>query len=527
MDAAVVRHAGTGAVEPLHRLGVVEHDTGPLEDRAARVVEAGTVGRRQPVVARRARDARFRSARRHDASSGGPLTTNLRGAAAAPIGRKVPAEGSDGPSGLRCTGAETGVDARRRPRDRASSARARSSPVRRGRRALGGRPRLLQAHRPLPRVRGGGARGRGPAVAADGRGGVPPPRVPPRLPGDRRAGGSRRGVRRPPPAAPDPACSGAPGPGPAPRSGRARRGRPVCRGADPVGGTGVRGPCRLRPGARDATRHGPRSVLRPAGRPRDRRRHHDGGPRARGSRPRDGARGRGVREPAALRRLGRDDPDLVRGRPARDAPPGAPARDQPRAAAPPGRPRDRPAADRRGRGRGQPDDARRRVRPRRPSDRPHPVPVGDRDRAPRGSEPFDGRRAPGPRARPARQPAGTRRRRPDRRQPRRRGCRRGPRGGGRRRTWRLVPPRRHRHQHGDPRLGRQARACRIEPGRPRVRRRRGALRDARRRRGDRGRAPRRGSAAVRRPDDRRRRARGDLRVRPRGPPGRAPTCGRG
>ena len=222
VHAAVVGHAGTGTVEPLHRLGVVEHDARPLEDRAARVVEAGAVGRRQPVVARRTGDAGFRSARSHDASSCGPLTANLRRGAWAPIGRKVPAEGSDGPSGPSCAGAETGCDARRRPRDRASSARARSSPVRRGRRALGGRPRLLQAHRPLPRVRRGGARGRRPADPADGRRVVPAARVPARLPGARRAGGSRRRVRRPPPPAPDPARPRAPGPGPAPRPGRAR-----------------------------------------------------------------------------------------------------------------------------------------------------------------------------------------------------------------------------------------------------------------------------------------------------------------
>ena len=99
-------------------------------------------------------------------------------------GRKVPRKRAERPSGPPRAPARLAGDAPCDPRVRAAPARLRPPPVRRGRPALGRRPGVLQAHRPLPRVRRGGPGRRRPALAAHGPGGVPRAGVPARLPGD-------------------------------------------------------------------------------------------------------------------------------------------------------------------------------------------------------------------------------------------------------------------------------------------------------------------------------------------------------
>ena len=326
--------------------------------------------------------------------------------------RRSRGNGPTRPSGPSRRARETWGDAPCDPRVRAAPACPRPPPVRRGRPAVGRRARLLQADRPLPRVRGGGPR--------------------------RAWTSSRRGPRRRRSWAPAfrLACQA--------RVERAERDvefavlrrrlrillAPEDRGGSPAldpAVTVVDGRFR----ADDGTDLGPAV-----------------GPRRSGSRstsaPRRSCWSWWISRPARIlavaalenpQRFGgsrRDDPDLVRrGGPGRAAP-GAPPRPEPRAPAPVRGPRPGPAPARGRLRRGQPHDARPVLRPRRRAHRPPPVPVRDRDgRSARAGRQSTTRRPAGPRDRPPGQPPGTGHGRSADRQPRRGGRGRGP-GRGRR-----------------------------------------------------------------------------------------------
>ena len=358
------------------------------------------------------------------------------------------------------------ASARRNPWHRAPTPGRRADAVRIRGRGFGGGSRVVPADRPVPRVRGGGPPGLRRTVAAHRRRGLPAGTVPAGLPGRDRGHLGRRGVLDHPPSHAHPrsvrAARGDPRPG---RHGRRPRG-PLCRPTDRPASQP-----RPRAGGRHRHLHGGLRDHRPADRePDDRRR---------------------PREPAAVRRQRRDDPDLVReGLPRDDAPrPSAGA--QPRAPRPLPRARHRPPRGLRGDDRREQHDARPLLRDRHRADRRMAVPVDHRAGDEGRQRLVDLGAPPRARGRAADEPVRPRRRRAVDRQSR--GGRHGG-GPGRRRSrgWHRDPDaRRHRDQHRGGGDRRDALPGGVVPGGPGLRGRPRPLRDARRRRRDRVRPPRR------------------------------------